>query len=167
MGNQAVPSLSRTEAEDFLYFEARLLDERRFDEWLALFTADGRYWVPCGEKGDTGPITHLVSDDHSGLEDRLWQLQHPRRHSQNPPSRTTHMISNVQVDAADGADLAVHSALLVHEVRKTQGGKGEARSFAGHCEHLLRRHEGQLRIASKTVWLIDRELPIYNLTFLL
>src|SRR6266545_7666026 len=159
--------LTRIEAEDFLYSEARLLDERRFDEWLALFTADGRYWMPCGEKGDPGPITHLVSDDRSALEDRVWQLQHPRRHSQNPPSRTTHMVSNVQVENGAGAELTVQSAVLVHEVRKTQGGRGEARSFAGHCEHVLRREDGQLRIASKTVWLIERELPIYNLTFLL
>jgi len=159
--------VTREEAEALLYSEAQLLDERRFDEWLALFTADGRYSVPCGEKGDPGPITHLVSDDHSGIEDRVWQIQHPRRFSQNPPSRTTHMISNVLVDAAEGDDIAVHSAILVHEMRKTQGGKGETRSFAGHCEHVLRHEDGALRIASKTIWLIDRELPIYNLTFLL
>src|SRR5438093_4050032 len=136
-------ALTRTDAEDFLYDEARLLDERRFDEWLALFTSDGRYWVPCGEKGEAGPITHLVSDDRSGLEDRVWQLQHPRHSSQNPPSRTTHMVSNVTVEDGDDGDTDVRSTVLVYEVRKTQGGKGEARSFAGHCEHVLRREGGE------------------------
>jgi ethylbenzene dioxygenase beta subunit len=33
------------EVEQFLYREARLLDERRFHEWLALFTDDVRYWM--------------------------------------------------------------------------------------------------------------------------
>ncbi len=158
-------SLTRVEAEDFLFHEARLLDERRFDDWLALFTDDGRYWIPCGPMGDPGPITHLVSDNRSGLEDRLWQLQHPRHHAQNPPSSTLHFVSNVQVRG--DAEPAVLSSQLVHEVRKTQGGGGEARSFAGQCEHRLRWEQDRWRIVVKTIWLIDRDLPIYNLTFLL
>ena len=160
-------ALTRAEAEDFLYREARLLDERRFDEWLALFTADGRYWVPCGQPMDEGPLTHLVSDDRAQLEDRLRQLQNPRHSSQRPPSMTTHLVSNVEVEGVSDGHAAVHSSFLVYELRKTQGGDGRTRPFAGRCEHLLRQEAGQWRIADKKVWLMERDLPISNLTFLL
>ena len=93
--------ISRGQAEELLYHEARLLDERRLADWLALFTPDCRYWIPSGHPDDTGPFTHLAYDDRAQLEDRVWQLQHPRRSSQNPPSRTVHLISNVEVE--DGA----------------------------------------------------------------
>lgn len=160
-------TLSRPEVEDFLYREARLLDERRFDEWLGLFTPDGHYWVPCGLGEDPGLATHLVYDDRAQLEDRIWQLQQPRRFAQNPPSMTTHLISNVEVEGGADSRPTVRSSFVVYEMRKTQAGRGEPRSFAGRYEHHLRWEDEQWRIGLKKVWLIDRDLPIYNLTFLL
>lgn len=160
-------TLTRAEAEDFLYREARLLDERRFDEWLALVTPDGRYWVPCGQGSETGPVTHLALDDRAQLDDRVRQLQHPRHSSQNPPSVTTHLVTNVEAEGAADGGATVHSSFVVYELRRTQGGSGEQRSFAGRCEHLLRWEQGEWRIAQKKVWLINRDLPISNLTFLL
>ena len=160
-------SLARADAEALLYREARLLDERRFPEWLALFTEDCQYWVPCGREDMPGPITHLVHDDRAQLEDRVWQLQHPRHSSQNPPSTTMHVVSNVEVEEHDDAQPTVHSTLLLYEMRLTQGGSGAQRSFVGRCVHGLRWDGGQWLIASKKVWLLDRDLPIYNLTFLL
>lgn len=159
--------LARADAEDLLYREARLLDERRFQEWLALFETDCRYWVPCGREDTVGPITHLVNDDRAQMEDRVWQLAHPRHSSQNPPSMTTHIVSNVEVEAKSGDETTVHSSLLLYEMRMTQGGSGMQRPFVGRCEHRLHWDGSQWRIASKTVWLLDRDLPIYNLTFLL
>jgi 3-phenylpropionate/cinnamic acid dioxygenase small subunit len=159
--------LTRTEAEDFLFHEARLLDERRFEEWLALFTSDCRYWVPCGQGEDPGLVTHLVCDDRSQLEDRLWQLQQPRHSSQSPPSRTSHIIGNVQVDHAEDGAVAVHSSFVVHELRLMQGGEGEPRAFAGHYDHLLRRNGDAWQIQMKKVWLLGRDLPVFNLTFIL
>ncbi len=158
--------LTRAEAEDFLYREARLLDERRFEEWLALFTHDGRYWVPCGTGQESSPVTHLVYDDRAQLEDRVWQLQHPRHSSQNPSSQTTHLVSNVEVGGADGSP-ALRSSFVVYELRRTQTGQGEPRPFVGRCEHLLRWEDGGWRIVEKKIWLISRDLPIANLTFLL
>jgi 3-phenylpropionate/cinnamic acid dioxygenase small subunit len=160
-------TLTRVEAEDFLYEEARLLDDRRFDEWLALFTADCRYWVPCGQGEDPGLVTHLVYDDRSQLEDRLWQLQQPRHSSQSPPSRTSHLVSNVQVSTAGDGIAAIRSSFIVHELRVTQGGEGEPRAFAGHYDHVLRWDGSAWRIEMKKVWLIARDLPVFNLTFIL
>jgi 3-phenylpropionate/cinnamic acid dioxygenase small subunit len=160
-------TLTRPEAEDLLFHEARLLDERRFDQWLALFTDDCHYWVPCGQGEDPGLITHLVYDDRSQLEDRLWQLQQPRHSSQSPPSLTSHLIANVQVDDSGDRHATVRSSFVVHELRKTQGGEGEPRSFAGHYEHLLRREDSEWKIETKKVWLLGRDLPVFNLTFIL
>src|SRR5262245_48923683 len=109
--------LDRPAAERLLFREARLLDERRFDQWLGMFTPDCRYWVPCGREGETAPWTHLALDDRDQLEDRVWQLQHPRHSSQHPPSRTTHLISNVEVEAGEGGASTVYSSFVIYEVR--------------------------------------------------
>ena len=159
--------LTRFEAEEFLYQEARLLDDGRFDEWLDLFVADAHYWVPCGNGADPDLATHLIYDDRTQLEDRVWQLQHPRRHSQSPPSLTVHLISNVEVGDASGPEPRVWASFVLSEVRRVQGGTGHQGTFAGRSEHLLRREDGQWRIALKKIWLVNRELPINNLTFLL
>ena len=159
--------LTRAEGEDFLYREARLLDERRFSEWLGLFDEDCRYWVPCGRENTPLPITHLMNDDRGQLEDRVWQLQHPRHSSQSPASTTAHFVSNVEVEDGACDQPRLHSVQLVYEMRMTQGGSGAPRAFAARCQHHLRWDGTRWRIASKTVWLLDRDLPIYNLTFLL
>lgn len=164
---QGMAPLTRPAAEAFLYREARFLDEGRFDEWLALFTEDAHYWVPCAEGADPQLTTHLVYDDHRQLEDRVWQLRHPRRVSQGPPSLTTRLISNVEVENVASSEALVRSSFALHEVRRVQGGRGDQRTFAGRCQHLLRYEAGELRIVCKTVWLVNRDLPISNLTFLL
>jgi hypothetical protein len=56
---------------------------------------------------------------------------------------------------------------VVYELRKTQGGEGEPRSFAGHYEHLLRREDSEWKIETKKAWLLGRDLPVFNLTFIL
>jgi len=158
--------LTRAEAEDFLYREARLLDDRRLDDWLGLFTEDAHYWIPTGKGIDPNGETQLVYDDRAQLEDRVWQAQQPRRHAQSPPSATTHLISNVLVESATDGELSVYSSFVVYEVRKTQSVHDEQRSFAGRCEHRLRRVDGQWCIVLKKIWLINRDLPVFNLTFL-
>jgi 3-phenylpropionate/cinnamic acid dioxygenase small subunit len=162
-----VPELTRSQAEDFLYEEARLLDDRQFDAWLALFTDDAHYWIPSGRGDDAGLEAHLAYDDLPQLRDRVWQLQQPRHSSQHPASLTSHLLGNVQVQSQDGERALVRSSLLVTELRKAQGGSGEPRSFAGHSEHHLRWEDDRWRIECKKVWLLSRDLPIFNLTFLL
>jgi 3-phenylpropionate/cinnamic acid dioxygenase small subunit len=85
--------------EDFLVHEARLLDEARFDEWLALFTDDAFYWVPS-EPNQTSPhdTVSLIYDDRRLLETRVRRLASPRIYSQEPPSRTSRMIGNVRIE---------------------------------------------------------------------
>jgi hypothetical protein len=73
----------------------------------------------------------------------------------------------VQVDDGGDGHATVRSSFVVHELRKTQGGEGEPRSFPGRYEHHLRREDGAWKIATKKVWLLGRDLPVFNLTFIL
>src|ERR1700755_1662866 len=95
---------SRAALEDFIIHEARLLDERRFRDWMALFADDGTYWVPAVPNQDS-PFDQasLFYDDRDLMKTRVDRLEHPRIHVQTPPSRTAHLVGNVVVDEADEA----------------------------------------------------------------
>ena len=140
-------------AESFLVHEARLLDERRFDDWLDLFTADGWYWVPI-EPGQNNPhdTVSLIYDDRRLLETRIRRLAHPLAHAQAPPSRTSRIVANVTAEdgPADGADLVVRSKFQMVEYRRDK-----QRLFAGTCRHGLVAADGGYRIRWKRVDLVD------------
>jgi 3-phenylpropionate/cinnamic acid dioxygenase small subunit len=162
--------LTRQEAEDFLYQEARLLDQRRFEEWLDLFTNDGIYWIPIADDTDPEQEPSILYDDSPLRAQRVFQLLHQPHYAQMPPSRTVHVISNVEVDNGQReSEALVRCGMVVVELRpghSQQFGLGRQSSFAGHCEYRL-RHEKAWRIALKKVLLIDRDLPVPNLSFIL
>ena len=161
--------MRRSEAETLLYREARLLDEGRFDEWLALFAEDCRYWVPIID-GDAAEEPSLIDDDRRRLEERIYRLTATPAYAQRPPSRTQHNVSNVQVVESSGdGDAQVACNLLIVELRTgdaTQAGLGKQRLLAARCEY---RFTGgpDWRIRVKKLSLIDRGLPHYNLSFIL
>ena len=144
--------------EQFLYHEARLLDEQRFEEWLSLFTADATYWVPL-ERGQKDPheTSSLVYDDRTLLELRVKQFRHPRAHARAPLPRTVHQVGNVVVD-----DLRVSSTLTVVEFRNEK-----KRVWAGLVEHQLQRNSSSFLIARKRIDLVDSEGEIEGLAILL
>ena len=81
----------RADIEKFLYREARLLDERRFEDWMNLFAEDGWYWVPAApDQEDPYDGVSIFFDDRGIMKTRLERLDHPRVHSQKPASRTMH-----------------------------------------------------------------------------
>src|SRR5207249_3330256 len=118
-------TLPRAEAESLLFREARLLDERRFGEWLEMFADDCLYWVPTTE-ADSPLEPSLIYDDHARMEERVFRLQDTRAYAQRPPSRTQHNISNVEVSAPDpNGAVEVRCNLLLVELREgdaTQAG---------------------------------------------
>jgi len=88
---------------DFLYREARLADEARYAEWLALWTDDGVYWVPATTEPGPDPERQLshVYDNRARIETRVKLLQTGVRYSQEPASRMRRLVSNIEVEAAD------------------------------------------------------------------
>jgi 3-phenylpropionate/cinnamic acid dioxygenase small subunit len=164
-------TLTRVDAEAFLYREARLLDERRYDDWLKLFAADGMYWIPVEDDADPYQKVSLIHDDGLRREERVFRLLRTKAHSQDPASRTQHFVSNVEVENGEG-EARVYSSQLIYEIRAHGGNYrhlelGEQRSFAARCEHLLRPESGEWRIALKKMLLLNRDMPIGNLTFII
>ena len=162
-------TLTRAEAETLLYREARLLDEGRFDEWVTMFADDCRYWVPIGE-GDDPREPSIIDDDRARLEERIYRLTATPAYAQRPASRTQHNITNVEVlEGPDEGAAEVCCNLLVVELRagdSMQAGLGKPRLIAARC-HYIFTGGPTWRIRLKQLTLIDRDLPHYNLSFIL
>jgi benzoate/toluate 1,2-dioxygenase beta subunit len=145
--------IDRARLEDFIVQEARLLDERRFRDWMALFAEDGTYWVPAvPDQKSPFDQASLFYDDRDLMKTRVDRLEHPRIHVQTPPSRTTHLVGNAIVEEADEAkgEYVVGSTVIMVEYRdETQ------RVFAGRQRHRLRREGTSFRIVQKRVDLIN------------
>ena len=149
-------ALDAARCEAFLLHEARLLDEARFDAWLALFTADAWYWVPSEPAQDNPHDTvSLIYDDRRLLETRVRRLASPRIYSQEPRSRTSRIVSNVSIEDGDNNACTVRSKLLMVEYRREA-----QRLFAGTVLHRLVRAEGRILIASKRVDLLNCDAPL-------
>jgi 3-phenylpropionate/cinnamic acid dioxygenase small subunit len=146
-------AIGRLPVEEFILGEARLLDERRFREWMDLFADDGTYWVPAvPEQSSPLDQASLFYDDRDLMKTRIERLEHPRIHVQTPPSRTVHLVTNVVMDEADPAkgEFLVASAFLMVEYRDDA-----QRIFAGRQRHHLRRHGDSFRIVQKRVDLVN------------
>ena len=160
-------ALTRQDAEDFLYREAALLDDGRLDEWLALFTDDARYRLPIASGGDELEPA-LVDDDRDRLAERVFRLTSTQAHAQLPPSQTVHEVHNVQLEELSEDEVVVRCNLTVHELRvggPEQVGLGRLRVLPARAAYVLRPGP-PLRIRSKTVYLLERELPLQNIAFI-
>jgi len=146
--------------EQFLMHEMRLLDEAKFDDWLALFTADAWYWVPSEPEQDNPHDTvSLMYDDRRLLETRIRRLASPRMYSQEPRSRCSRIVDNVTIEDADATGTSVRSKFIMIEYRReTQ------RLFAGTAFHRLVQADGGIRIAWKRVDLVNCDAPLDGLT---
>jgi len=147
----------------FVVREARLLDEKRFDEWLTLFAEDGYYWVPLAH-GQTDPVLHtsLAYEDRLLLELRVERLKSPRAFSQQPPSRCHHLLQAPEVESADAAaNVYVTRTQFIY----TEAQRDTVQQYAGTVFHTLREVEGTLKIVLKRVDLLncDAALPSIQL----
>jgi benzoate/toluate 1,2-dioxygenase beta subunit len=120
--------LSHADIRAFLYREARLLDDRRFDEWLECYSSDVEYWMPAWTDDDaltTDPQTEIsliYYANRKGLEDRVYRLNTERSSASTPEARTSHFIANVEVleTRADAIDLRYNWHTLSHRYQQTQ-----------------------------------------------
>lgn len=153
--------------EQFLYREARLLDARRFKEWIELFADDCRYWMPTRRNRlRSGPAEEWLVDDEvedeHGLgffdDDKMSLARRVRRlytgmaWAEDPPSRTRHLVGNVEVEPA-GADgeLLVRSSFLLFRSRN-EGLDSDEDVFTGAREDLLRPNgEGNWLIVRRRI----------------
>lgn len=158
------------EVEQFLYAEAELLDQRRFEEWLDLFTEDARYWMPMRRNVKTGDHEREITregeeiswfdEGKETLIQRVQQLRTGIHWAEEPQSRVCHMVSNVQVLRDDGQEVAVKSRFLVYRSRL----ETETDFFVGKREDILRRVDGGWKIARRAIFLDQNVLLAKNLT---
>ena len=142
----------------FLAEEARLLDQDRFDDWLALLAPECVYWVPGTRGGDPRREIAIAFDDRRRLEDRIFRLKTGEAWSQRPGSRTARMVSNIELFSTADPDIVMtRSNFLTVEFRA-----GETRIWAGWAGHRLRDATTHWRILVKQVNLIDYDQNLRN-----
>lgn len=148
------------EAAALIAEEARLLDDRDYPAWLALFTEDCRYWVPVSplQQRPGDGVAHF-HDDKQLLMARTHRLLNPRAFGAEPAPRTCHVVSGVRIERADAGEVIASSAQIMLEYRNRDGFEADQRSFGGRVTHRLRRTPEGLRIAEKRIDLINAEGP--------
>ena len=167
--DRVAAAVRQYEVERFYYDEAALLDAHRYEEWLALFTDDARYFMPIRrtrmqrelDKEFTQPgEVAFFDDDKTLLAGRVAKLLSGRSWAEDPPSRTRHLITNVRVIADDGHELHVESNFHVYRTRL----RSEEDSWIGSRRDVLRRADGSFRIADRKIFLEQTVLLSRNLS---
>ncbi len=147
------------EVTRLVYREAMLLDRRRWDDWIAMFTEDAVYWVPAWKSEEEttddpdGQLNLIYLRDRGGLEDRVFRIQTRESYASVPLDRTVHVVSNVLVENETDDEIEVTANCLVH----TYGKKG-GMTRSGLYDYTLRRVDDALKIARKKIVFIDDRL---------
>lgn len=147
-------------AEDLPLIEARLLNAKRFQDWLALYADDAWYWIPLRPEhaSPRSTLSHLY-EDRQLMEARVIRLTHPQAWAQLPAPRSVRVVSDVHVVAGDTAGDAVETcaSFVMVEYRKIVSRPDSRRVFAGTVRHGIRRTGEGFRLAWKRVDLVDAE----------
>jgi 3-phenylpropionate/cinnamic acid dioxygenase small subunit len=164
----------RRQLEDFFYLEAELLDERRFREWLELMTGDVRYWMPTRHNLPERPDnvaaelsrpdeSYYFNDTRETLAVRVERLYSRSAWAELPPSRTRRIIGNVRVKHDDGFEIHADSNFIVYRTRM----ETDQDLFVGTRKDVLRRLDGTLKIARRTIILDQAVLAAKNISIFL
>ena len=164
------------EIAEFLYAEAELLDERRYDDWLTLLADDIRYWMPMRRNvkfGDTareftreGADISWFDEGRETLTRRVRQIQTGIHWAEEPQSRIAHLVTNVQLleatpSVADAREVTAKCRFLIYRNRV----ETETDLLVGKREDTLRRADGGWLIARRKIILDQNVLLTKNLTF--
>lgn len=137
----------------FVYGEARMIDEKRWDEWAALFTEDGMYWMPATpDQPDPESHVSLMYEDALLRAIRLRRYSHPNALSLQPHPRSLHLVSNVMLDAFDDSTSVCHvnSRQIMVEYRRD-----EQQVLAAAVTHHLQWVDDDFKIKLKKVDLVN------------
>jgi 3-phenylpropionate/cinnamic acid dioxygenase small subunit len=155
----------------FLHYEAELLDERRFDEWIDLLDDSLRYRMPVRatrpdrQGSEFSEEMYHFDDTKLTLKMRVDRLNSGDAWAEVPPSRTRHFVTNIRVAAvADAGSIGVRSNLLL---ARTRGDEAVYQWLTSERRDVLRRVEGDWRLAERMILLDATTLPTYNLAFFL
>lgn len=144
------------EVEQFLYRQSGLLDAKRWQDYIDLFTADGIYWMPPAEHYTTWEgQPSIFIEDPDLMTVRMKRIQHPRAWSQVAEWATNHVVSNVEIEKVDAnGDIHVLSRFHMMELRRD-----DLRHFGGTYRHHLQRTPKGLRIKRQRVDMFNSQAP--------
>jgi len=155
--------MNRRSIEDFLFYEARLMDEHRLREWLSLWSDDGVYWVPTSvDATDPDKEVSIIYDDRSKITDRIEYLESGTIRGANARPFLRRVVGNVELIRATEEAADVESNFVLVEAR-------DDRQFfwAGRSFHRLRDEGNGIKIAFKKVLLTNCKQPMSTLQFLI
>jgi len=170
------------QVEQFLYREARLLDSRQFRQWIDLLADDLRYWIPMrsnrysaasksisildGSRYEEDDLSKksdqaFMDEDKGSLRRRVDRLDTGMAWAEDPPSRTRHLISNVEVEPGEReSELKVYSNFIMYRSR----GETEEDFYVGSREDVLRNVDGSWQLASRKIVFEQNVLSAKNLS---
>ncbi len=159
-----VPTDTYLRLQQFVFHEARLLDERRWDEWLALWTEDGMYWMPQ-QHDQASPYAHisLAWEDKMMREVRVRRVENARNWSQQPPTHATRLVGNLSIDGVDASGSLVLRAVF----QMTEWRRKKTRQLAGHYFYKLVAEGESWRLRMKRVHLVNCDAAHENLEIFL
>ena len=147
---------------DFVYLEARLADEARYEEWEALWhETDAMYWVPMHEAADPEIEVSYIYDNRPRIAKRIAQLNTGARHSQSPPSKMRRVISNFELVESDSMSSTLAANFVLYEYRFALV------VWAGRYVYRIRTDGPELRLAAKTVHLVNGGGDLPTMSFLI
>ncbi len=170
------------QVEQFLYREARLLDSRQFRRWIDLLADDLRYWIPMrsnrysaasksisildGSRYEEDDLSKesdqaFMDEDKDSLRRRVDRLDTGMAWAEDPPSRTRHLISNVEVEPGEReSEVKVYSNFIMYRSR----GETEEDFYVGSREDVLRNVDGSWQLASRKIVFEENVLSAKNLS---
>ena len=156
--------ITRDDIIDFIYQEARILDEGRYDEWLSLWLESGIYWMPLDYK-QSDPInaTSLLYEDHFMLRLRVERLHGDRTFSQKPKSRCHHVLQRPFVDIFEPNEGHFQTNTSMHYIETRLD---EQILLALTVTHDLKAEDGKLQLAGKKVELLNSDAAFGNIQLL-
>lgn len=152
----------RPEVEQALSHEARLLDDRQYRAWLERFTEDCIYWIPLDPSGDPRTSVSYLLDDRRRMADRIGLLETGWAHAQEPPSRTSRTVSNVEAWPLEDGDTLARCSTVVWEHRKDR-----LTAFASRNDYVLAELGDGWAIRYKIVRLVDCAGDVRKFSFVL
>lgn len=160
--------LTLEQVRQFLYYEARLLDDRQWDEWLACYSPHVVYWMPAWRDNDTlsndpqREISLIYYPNREGLEDRVYRIKTERSGASTPEPRTTHLISNIELlgSSEQGMEVRYNWVTYSHRYQHTE-------HYFGTTTCILQETGGLPQIVRKTIQLnndyIRQVIDIYHI----
>jgi 3-phenylpropionate/cinnamic acid dioxygenase small subunit len=161
----------KDEIEAFYYDEAEFLDERRFQEWLDTLADNLVYFMPLRRNvkfGDHAALENTrqgedvswFDEDKWTLTKRVEQLQTGAHWAEEPTSRVSHLVTNIQITRVAEGEVDVKSRFLIYKNRI----ESETSLFVGKRVDTLRKQEGRWLLARREIILDQSVLQAKNLT---